>query len=88
MRWDQAPELNARFEVRRALPEHYENSELALDPTEAVKFVAQPLQTARNNAGAHSFGVLITVAATYVDSLMRRSSRCAFLVGILPGLVL
>lgn len=55
MQWDQAPELNARLEVRRALPEHYEDSELALNPTEVGKFVGQPLRTARNDAGTQQF---------------------------------
>lgn len=47
MQWDQAPELNARFEVRRALPDHYEDSELALDPAEVVKFADQSLRAAQ-----------------------------------------
>lgn len=49
MQWTQAPELNARFEVRRALPEHYEDSELALDPSEVRKFIGEPLSVAQND---------------------------------------
>lgn len=51
MQWTQAPELNARFEVRRALPEHYEESELALDPIEVRKFIGEPLPTSQNDDG-------------------------------------